>query len=325
MKRPKAAVKKATIYDLAKIAKVSPGTVSRVLNNRDRVKAETRAAVLRAATELNLKPQASVRNRVIAVISEPSYPDRFGGYTATLTAYLAFAFSRRNIGVLLPNNPLEELPTKFLDGMVVVTQDEALKHLVADLEKRIPVVHLDKFSDTTDEEYVICSDHFGAGYLAARHLIDRGRTRLAFVGGNYAAFGERMKGFKKALHEAKLPIDSQRIALFGPETNLISVVTRAVRAGADAIYAPGSSFEALGCLHALSYVMGIKVPQDIALVGGENQRISSLLNPPLTTIEEPLRDIAEQAVGMLEALTSGNKVAQRRVVLPIRLIERNSV
>jgi LacI family transcriptional regulator len=98
-----------------------------------------------------------------------------------------------------------------------------------------------------------------------------------------------------------------------------------VRAGADAIYAPGSSFEALGCLHALSYVMGIKVPQDIALVGGENQRISSLLNPPLTTIEEPLRDIAEQAVGMLEALTSGNKVAQRRVVLPIRLIERNSV
>ena len=70
--------KRATIYDLARIAKVSPGTVSRVLNNRDRVKTETREAVLRAAAELNLKkPQASVRNREVAILSEPTYPDRF--------------------------------------------------------------------------------------------------------------------------------------------------------------------------------------------------------------------------------------------------------
>src|SRR6185312_145611 len=97
--------KKATIYDLARIARVSPGTVSRVLNNRDRVKAETRENVLQAAAALNLKPQASVRHREVALISEPTYPDRFGGYTATLTAHLSFAFSRRDIGVLLPNNP----------------------------------------------------------------------------------------------------------------------------------------------------------------------------------------------------------------------------
>jgi len=61
------------------------------------------------------------------------------------------------------------------------------------------------------------------------------------------------------------------------------VVTRVVRAGADSIYAPGSSYEALECLHILAYVMGMKVPQDISLIGGENERVSSLLNPPLTT------------------------------------------
>src|SRR6478736_920268 len=107
MPRPAVPAKKATIYDLARLAKVSPGTVSRVLNNRDRVKLETRETVLRAAAKLNLKPQASVRNREIVILSEPTYPDRFGGYSATLTAHLSYAFSRRNIGVLLPLNPFE--------------------------------------------------------------------------------------------------------------------------------------------------------------------------------------------------------------------------
>ena len=321
---PRAAGKKATIYDLARLANVSPGTVSRVLNNRDRVKPETRESVLRAAAALNLKPQASVRNREIVILSEPTYPDRFGGYSATLTAHLSYAFSRRNIGVLLPLNPFEELPTKFFDGIVVVTQDKALRELVTELEKRMPVVHIDKFP-VDPAEYIVCSDHFSAGYMAARHFIERGKRKPAFLGGNYFPFAERLRGFRKALAEADLPIDEQRASLFGPESNHVSVVTRIVRAGADSIYAPGSSFEALECLHILSYVMGLKVPQDISLIGGENERVSSLLNPPLTTIEEPLREMAEHVVAMLDQLTMGKELPKRNVMLPIRLIDRNSV
>ena len=316
--------KRATIYDLARIAKVSPGTVSRVLNNRDRVKAETRERVLRAATELNLKPQASVRLRTVAILSEPTYPDRVEGYATTLTAHLSFAFARRNIGVLLPLNPFEELPNKFLDGIVVVTEDKVLRGLVADLEKRMPAVLLDKFPAEPDE-YVVCSDHYNAGYLAARHFIERGKVRPAFFGADYAPFAERLKGFKKALVEADLPADDQCTSLFGPENNHVSVVTRIVRSQADAIYAPGSSFQALECLHILAYVMGLKVPGDISLIGGENEGISSLLNPPLTTIEEPLREMAEQAAAMLDRLTSGEDISERQLLLPVRLIERNSV
>jgi LacI family transcriptional regulator len=321
---PRVAGKKATIYDLARMANVSPGTVSRVLNNRDRVKPETRESVLRAAAELNLKPQASVRNREIVILSDPTYPDRVFGYSATLTAHLSFAFSRRNIGVLLPINPFDELPTKFFDGVVVVTQDKVLRELVADLEKRMPVVHIDKFP-VDPVEYIVCSDHYGAGYMAARHFIERGKRTPAFLGPNHFPFAERLRGFRKALVEADLPIDEQRVSLFGPESNHGSVVARIVRSGADSIYAPGSSFEALECLHILAYVMGLKIPQDISLIGGENERVSSLLNPPLTTIEEPLRDMAEQAVVMLDRLTNRESVAKRNVMLPIRLIDRNSV
>ena len=306
------------------MAGVSPGTVSRVLNNRDKVKAETRDRVLRAATELNLKPQASVRARQIAILSEPTYPDRVEGYAATLTAHLSFAFSQRNIGVLLPSNPFEQLPGMFLDGVVAVTFGPTLQALLADLETRMPVVFTDKFPLGAGE-YGVCSDHFNAGYLAARHFIARGKRKLAFLGGDYAAFAERLKGFKKAMAEAKLPDDERRTALYSLENNHGSVVTRLVRAGADAIYAPGSSYQALECLHILTYVMGVKVPQEIALIGGENEGVSGLLHPPLTTIEEPLHEMAERVAEMLDRLTASERVVPRHVTLPVRLIERDSV
>jgi LacI family transcriptional regulator len=71
--------------------------------------------------------------------------------------------------------------------------------------------------------------------------------------------------------------------------------------------------------------MGLKVPQDVSLIGGENEGVSSLLNPPLTTIEEPLREMAEQAAAMIDRLTGGESVSTRQLMLPVRLIERNSV
>jgi LacI family transcriptional regulator len=316
--------KKATIYDLARLAEVSPGTVSRVLNNRDKVKPETRERILRAAKELNLKPQVSVRTRQIAILSEPTFTDRIEGYAATLTAHLAFAFSRRNIGLLLPSNPFEQLPGAFLDGIVAVTFDKGLRSMLAELETRLPVVYMDKF-DATSRQLTVCSDHFSSGYLAAKHFIARGKRKIAFMGGDTPPCLERLKGVRKALAEAKVEADDRLLLPMAPGVNHFSAVTRVVRAGADSIYAPGTSFQAMECLHILTYVMGLKVPQDISLIGGENEGISIIQNPPLTTIEEPLRDMAEQAAVMMDALTAGERIQTRQLSLPVRLIERDSV
>src|ERR1051326_5941618 len=317
--------KKPTIYDLARIANVSPGTVSRVLNNRDKVKAETRERVLRAAKTLNLKPQVSVRFRQIAILSEPTFHDRIEGYAATLTAHLSFSFSRRNIGVVLPLNPFEQLPGLFLDGLIAVTFDKRLQELLAQLETRMPVVYMDKF-DLEPGEYAICSDHFRSGYLAAQHFIARGKRRLGFLGShNNAPFVERLKGYRKGMAEADIPVDERLHVLTDPQTSHLSAITRIVRAGADCIYVPGTSFQAMECLHILTYVMGVKVPQEISLIGGENEGISSLSNPPLTTIEEPLREMADHPAAMIDSLTAGERIAARHVILPVRLIERDSV
>ncbi|MEO7600484.1 MAG: LacI family DNA-binding transcriptional regulator [Opitutus sp.] len=322
---PARPAKKPTIYDLARIAEVSPGTVSRVLNNRDKVKPETRERVLRAANALNLKPQVSVRFRQVAILSEPTFHDRIEGYAATMTAHLSFALSRRNIGVVLPSNPFEQLPGLFLDGLIAVTFDKQLQALLAELETRMHVVYMDKF-DVAPREYAVCSDHYNSGVVAAQHFLARGKRRLGFLAShNNAPFVERLKGFRKALADANVPADERLHVFIGPSTNHLSAITRIVRAGADCIYVPGTSYQAMECLHILTYVMGVKVPQEISIIGGENEGISALQNPPLTTIEEPLRDMADQAAAMLDQLTSGARVANRHTMMPVRLIERDSV
>ena len=85
--------KRPTIYDLAELAGVSPGTVSRVLNNRDNVRSQTRSKILQLAQEIGLKPQVTARTKEIAVVTDPHYTDRFHGYSNVLTSHVAFALT----------------------------------------------------------------------------------------------------------------------------------------------------------------------------------------------------------------------------------------
>lgn len=316
--------KRATIYDLAKKAGVSPGTASRVLNNRDRVKATTRERVLKAAQELDLKPQSSVRMKQIAIITEPEYTDRVHGYAASLTAHLSFELSRRNLGVLLPTDPIEQLPGYFLDGVIAVTYCEKTEAMLHELEERIPVVYIDKFNGSKKLQ-TIRSDHYRAGYLAAEYLIKRGRKRMGFVAADSTAEDERFRGFSDAIKEAGRVVDEQLIIRHTPGMSAYSVVARMVRCEADALFVPGTSFQVVEFVHILSYIMGKKIPGDISIIGGENEGVSELLIPPLTTIREPLKDMSEAAVQRVIDLTEGKRPKELITTLSVELIVRDSV
>ena len=316
--------KRATIYDLAKKAGVSPGTASRVLNNRDRVKAATREKVLKAAQELDLKPQSSVRLKQIAIITEPEYTDRVYGYAATLTAHLSFELSRRNLGVLLPSDPIEQLPGYFLDGVIAVTYCEKTEAMLHELEERIPVVYIDKFNGQKKLN-IVRSDHYLAGYKAAEYFLKRGRERLACCSANSLAEDERLRGFVDAIKEAGKEMDEQLIVRHTPGMSTYSMVSRMVRCEADAIFIPGTSFQAVEFVHILSYIMGKKIPEDISIIGGENEGVSELMIPPLTTIREPLKGMAEVAVQEIIDLTEGKKPKELVTSLPVELIVRDSV
>lgn len=325
--KKKATAKRPTIYDLARHAGVSPGTASRVLNNRDRVDPETRARVLLSAKALDLRPRASARAQQIAILSEPKFPDRVEGYAARLTAHLSFSLSRRNVFVSHPSEPQSQLPGSFLSGIVAVTCEDDLAALLTEMEKRIPVLYMDKF-DRKPDEYVVCSDHFQSGYIAAKHFIEHGKKKLAIVGMDFLPMRERLRGFTQAIQEAGLPLESRLLQLFEPGTsgkNYASNITQKVRAGADAVFAPGASYEGINCLHVLTYVMGLQIPRDIALITGETPGVSEVMNPPLTTVEEPLEQMAEKAAEMICKLAVGETIRPTHLVLPVRLIERASV
>ncbi len=319
--------KRSTIYDLAKLCGVSPGTVSRVLNNRDRVNADTREKVLKAARKLDMRPQAGVRMKQVAVISEPNFTDRINGYAARLTTHLSFALARNNASVLHPVDPHRELPSTFLDGIIAVTFDPAMLKLLRDIEARIPIVYMDRF-DGEQNYHAVCSDHEHSGYLAGQHLIAHGKRRIAMVAANVHPNRERLRGLKRALSEAEVEADDNLLKLFDEfetSTGYGGWVARTVRSGADAIFAPGSSLEGVNCLHVLTYVLDKKVPQDIALITGETPGVSELLQPPLTTVVEPLAEMAERAVELTLKLGAGNAPKPSRTILPVHLIDRASV
>jgi LacI family transcriptional regulator len=309
---------------LAKLADVSPGTVSRVLNNKDKVNPKTRAKILELAHEIGLKPRATARSKEVAVITEPHFTDRFRGYSNVLTSHVAFALSERNVGMLLPNDPIKQLPSYFIDGVIAITYEPETQKMLMEVEKKIPVVYLDNF-EATARQYVIRSDHYQSGYKAAKHFIERGMKKLAFISGETVPARVRIQGYTDAIKEAGLLVDNKLQLLMKEEESIYTVVNRVVKNGAEALYAPGTSMQGIEALHVLSNVMSLKVPDDISLIGGENTGISMFQHPPMTTLSEPLDEMAKAAVEMVLALSEKKKVAEHTTTFPVGLIERDSV
>lgn len=317
--------RKLNIYDIAHAAGVSPGTVSRVMNNRDRVKDSTREAVLRTAKQLGFQPQAAIRKPEIALITEPGFTDRINGYSATLVQYLSFELTRRDYDIQLPEEDIDTLRTAYFNGMIVVSHGPNTRETVAQLESRIPTIHIDLF-DAAGSNHVVYSDHEQAGYLAGMHFAQSGRKRPGFLAENWPPNTVRLQGFRRALEECRLPADPALSYLINEQEAPYIGLNHLVRANCDAIYVPGASLQAMEALHILTYVMKKEVPEEIALIGGENDRISRFLNPPLTTIQEPLQALAQRAVHHLSTLLNDETTSAGpiRETLPVRLIRRVS-
>jgi len=317
-------IKKPTIYDLAKLADVSPGTVSRVLNNKDRVNQETRARVLDLAHKIGLKPRSSVRNKEIAVVTEPQFADRSHGYASMLSSHVAFSLSERGASMSLPIDPINQLPQSFFDGVIAITYMPEIRAMLKKLEEKVPVVYLDNFQ-ADEDQYVVRSNHYQSGYQAARHFVERGMQKPTFLAADSEPAAVRLSGFIDGLTESGLSAGAKQNQLMQQTDSLYTMVGRVVKNGADAIYIPGTSMQAIEAMHVLQNVMNLKIPEDISVIGGENEGVSMFLSPPLTTLQEPLLDMARAAVEMVLKLADKEPVEQNTITFPVDLITRDSV
>jgi LacI family transcriptional regulator len=334
----------ATIKDVAKEASVSIATVSLVINNNGRISQQTRKKVLKAIKKLNYHPSRSARGLVsqktgnIGFIlteehflrTEPFYTKIFLGteFEARSKDYyvlLATVNSSFNEGDPLPRFIAE----KNFDGIVIAGKvPTALTKSILKYNK--PTVFVDFSPNINNKDYTnILTDNIKGGQLATDHLIKYGHKKIAFIGGeiSHPSISERLHGYKLALDRAKLNIDESVIITNDDELSRQNGCAAAElliskKKHVTAIFAANDA-TAIGVMQCLKD-NGIKIPDEISVVGFDDVEADLFIDPPLTTIRVPKLDMGTEAIQLLIGLINNENVKVKKILMPVELIMRKS-
>ncbi len=326
-----------TIADVARLAGVGRGTVSRVLNDRPNVDPATRERVRAAIRQLDYVPSSAARRlslgrtQTIAVVvpylTRPSVVERLRGIERSL------ADAGLDMIVFNVETPqrrdevLRDIPRPArIDGVILVSiapHDDELRQI---RHAGLPLVLVDAHHRSLPR--VVVDDVLG-GRLAARHLLDLGHLRISFVGDplrppiGFSSSRLRLRGVEQALRAEGLAIPRHLVAL-GPHGRPTArqLATRLMRTAVPptAIIA-ASDTQAIGVLEAAGD-LGLSVPGDISVIGYDDIELADYVG--LTTIHQPLPETGARAVERLLAMLAGAPPQPLREVLPVSLVVRRS-
>lgn len=331
--------KRATMNDVALAAGVSVSTASRALRGVGRVSAETRARVMDTAARLQFEPDMIARSFVtgrsfiVAILAENAQ----GRFSMPIIVGAGNALGRENVAAVVldaQRRPrilagyLKRLRSRRIDGILVVGDDPNRASLVLSEEFSVPVVFASS-STNPETDFVVAPDNRTAGRMAAEHLMSLGRRRLAHVTASAGdpAVAARSEGFTDALASA-----GHELALGGPLYGAyqqewgVTAARRILAASdpVDAIFAANDEI-AVG-LFSVFHREGVRVPDDIAIVGYDN-RLGEVPRPvqPLTSFEPLLRKVGEGAVSRLLSVLEGTGEAGVEYVKPELVVGRSTV
>lgn len=326
-----------TIADVAARAGVGVGTVSRVLNNNPHISPQTRARVLAAIAELGYQPNQMARalsrgrTQTVGVIvpffTSPSVVERLRGMVETLrqTGYDLILYNVESVSQRHEHFRSLAQPGR-VDGVLVVSLRPEKAEIKRFREARIPLVLVD--SAHPDVPHVIIDD-FQGGYMAARHLLDLGHRRVAFVGDpeqnpfGFTSSVRRLAGFRQALLEAGVPLPDSRVREGPHGRHVAHRLTSELLALPDrptAIFA-ASDTQALGVLEA-AQEHGLAVPQDLSIIGFDDIEVSPYVG--LTTVRQPLAQSGARGASLLLAELAGQGAGGVEEVLPLELVLRKT-
>ncbi len=327
-----------TIQDVARIAGLSPASVSRFLNGRLTLPEATAERIRTAVLQLGYRPNAIARRLrsgssetlglITADIAYPLFATIASAAEAEASeaGYSLVMFNSRNraeseIGFL------SRVEDRQLDGVLLLTNHIDDGRLAARINACRAVVLVDE--DVPGAEVPrLFADNVGGGLLAGRHLIAAGHRRIAHVTGTAGLLSvdERRRGFEAALMEAGLSLDPALVLLgrydedFGAEAfarlAALPEPPTAVFAAADML--------AIGMIRA-ARAAGVAVPRDLSIIGYDDIPLASLLDPPLTTIRQSAEAFGRLGVRMLVDLVRGVVPAGRPERIPVELVVRGSV
>lgn len=311
---------KITIAEIAAKANVSKSTVSRILSGNTPVTADKRTAVEQAMAELNYRPNifaqslASGQSMTIGVLTQnfgsPVYDAILRGILQGLngTGYSPlFADGRWE-----PDNErqaIETLLDRRVDGLVVLGGLSADSFL-QEIANRVPLCIIGRNVPQLQEACLYVDDCQG-GYDATQYLIQQGHRQIVHITGilSHSDAQLRLAGFRQALQDAGLPLDEELIVEgnFRRQSGALAVEMMMTRGRPfSAIFAANDQM-AFGARLAL-YRRGIRVPDDISIIGFDDQPDSAFMTPPLTTMRQPAETIGQRAAATILARIKGQPV-----------------
>jgi LacI family transcriptional regulator len=323
-----------TIREVAQAAEVSVATVSKVLNDRYGVSEATAARVREVITKLGYESSLvarSLRNHrtnVIGVLVADFEPysaevlkgvaDAIRGTEYELVAYAAARRVGDHIG--WERRHLTRLSGTLIDGAVLVTPT------VTEIVASVPIVVVDPHTGRADIP-TVDADNLRGGYLAARHLIDLGHRRIGMITGRPDLMSAQLreKGFRAAFAEAGIAVDESLFASgeFDPETAEPAAESLLRLPDPPTAVFAANDATALITL-AVAQRLGLQVPHDLSIVGFDNVSDGAMSSPPLTTVEQPLREMGHRAIDLLISRLRQDDDEVRHVRLETRLVERAS-
>lgn len=324
-----------TISDVAREAQVSKATVSRVLNNYE-VSPELKGKVVRAMRKLDFQPNAQARSLslkrsnligvIVPEIRRPFYGEIVAGIEETLAGagyHLVLCSTQNRPGHEV--NIARLLRERRVDGLLVVTPREYDPEIWRGLEARnFPLTMID--GSVSPGVSTVMVDNYEGSLAAARHLVELGHRRVAFIAGqDTPECRERLRGYREALTGAGLPFDPQ-LAVSGDYLEASGAAAMArlleLEERPTAVFAT-SDLMAIGALQTLRRA-GLSVPEDISLVGFDDIEPSRWISPALTTVRQPLRQMGEIGARKILKVLSGEEPDVTRIVLHCDLIIRES-
>ncbi|MGI5486231.1 LacI family DNA-binding transcriptional regulator [Microtetraspora malaysiensis] len=330
-------MKRPTLEAVAARAGVSRATVSRVVNGQATVTPQIREAVLRAVDELGYVPNSAARSLVTQrtdsialVVSEPptrvfSEDPMFS--TVIRSASLELEAADRQVVLMLAGSPKSHARIEryiaggHVDGVMLISMHGADPLPAAISRMSVPIVSYGRPAVPVPLPYVD-NDNVGGAEKAVRHLLERGRRRIATIAGPQDMIGgqDRLAGYRNVLRES----DRRSIVAVGDFTRESGAV--AMRQllrddpDLDAVFV-ANDLMAVGALQSLRQA-GRRVPDDVAVVGFDDIEAAKFTEPPLTTIRHPFTEQAAAMVKLLLGLFEGGPTDP--VILPTELVVRDS-
>jgi len=332
--------KDVTIYDVAEALNLSPSTISRGLKDHPHIHKDTKKKIWAAAKEMGYQQNkfaSSLRKRRTETIGVV-VPRLNSYFMATVISGMEKITNKHGYGLIISQSQesgkqeiscISTLFNSRVDGILIslAFDTKNLDHFNKLFNKNIPIVFFDRVADCEGCMSVII-DNYKAGYEATTHLIEQGCKKIIHLGGNILrnVYSERFRGYKQALHDNGIDFNQKLVFisdLTGQSGRDIMKKVLKQNLKPDGIFASNDT-SAVATMVEMQEA-GIKIPDDIAVAGFNNEPISQVIRPNLTTVDYPAREIGEiAATALIEKLNNSQSVNYSTIVLKHSLIIRQS-